>query len=361
MAELDELLAHLIEQSGSDLHVKVGSVPHLRVQGRLRRTPFDASTFDELAEMVADLVPTARTRELAERGEVSIAHGVAGLGRFRLNVYRQRGSYGLSVRLIAPGAPALASLGLPPAVTDLADQTSGLVLVSGPASSGRTTTAAALLDHINGSRSVHIVTLEDPIEVLLADRSSIVSQREVGVDTRSAAEAMRRINRLDPDVVYVSELNDAATIDEVLTAAGAGRLVVATTSAPSVAATFDHLLEHFETARQSRIRHALATVLVGVVSQRLLEAATGEGLVPAVEVLTASPEVAEAIVAGAGPDGYGMLMARGADRGMQAMDQSLIALVRAGRVAPAVAIAASTDPDRLATVVAEGAAARNGR
>ncbi len=353
MADVNDLLAHLLEQNGSDLHVKVGTVPHLRVQGRLRPTPFDPPTVDDLTALVADLVPTARTRDLAERGEVSIAHAVPGLGRFRLNVYRQRGSYGLAIRVIAPGAPALSSLGLPESVPGLVENDAGLVLVCGPASSGKTTTAAALLDHLNQLRAAHIVTLEDPIEVLLADRTSLISQREIGSDTRSAADALRRIDQLDPDVIYVSKLEDPDTIDQVLTAAGAGRLVIATTTAASAADALHRLVGHFEATRQPRIRHALATVLRGVVCQRLVEGVDGSGLVAAAEILTASPEVTEAVATEAGPNEFAMLMATGSDRGMQAMDQSLIALVRSGRVAPSVAIAASSDPDRLAAVVAE--------
>jgi len=352
MSDVDELLGHLIEQNGSDLHLKVGSVPHLRVQGRLRATPFDASTVDDLEALVADLVPTARTRELAEHGEVSIAHAVAGLGRFRVNVYRQRGSHGLAIRLIAPGAPALDTLGLPEQVTALADLDAGLVLITGPASSGKTTTAAAMLDHINATRTAHIVTLEDPIEVLLADRSSMVSQREIGVDARRASEAMRRINRLDPDVIFVSELEDAETIGEVLAAAGAGRLVIAVVSAASVSAALAELVAAFEVPRQARIRHLLATVLQGAVGLRLLESLDGARMMPAVEILTATPMVAAALVDGGGPDQLATLMARGADHGMQAMDQSLIGLVRAGQVSPTVAVAASTEPDRLASVLA---------
>lgn len=351
MADLNELLRYLIEQRGSDLHVKVGSVPHVRVQGKLRRTPFDASTMDEVAQIVSDLVPTARTRDLAERGEVSIAYALPGLGRFRLNVYRQRGSYGLSVRLIAHGAPAIESLDLPPIVAALAELESGLVLVSGPAASGKTTTAAAMLDHINRARAVHIVTLEDPIEVLLADRSSMVSQREIGVDVRSASEAMRRMSHLDPDVIFVSELNDADTIVEALALAASGRLVLATTPAASVAATFAYLVGTFEQNRQSRVRHGLASVLRSVVSQRLVGTINGDRLVPAVEVLVATREVGEAVIAGADPSELDALMAAGMVHGMQSMDQALVALVRDGKVSPSAAIAASHDPDRLGALL----------
>ncbi len=352
MTDIDVLLRHLVEQSGSDLHLKVGSVPHLRVQGRLRAIPFDAPRVEDLEHLVGDLVPTSRTRELAERGEVSIAHAVPGLGRFRLDVYRQRGTYAMAMRLIAPGVPALDALGLPAQVGTLAELDAGLVLVTGPAASGKTTTAAAMLDHVNRTRKAHIVTLEDPIEVLLADHSSMVSQREIGIDARDTAEALRRVNRLDPDVIFVSELGDAETIGEVLAVAGAGRLVIAVVTAATVAAALADLLAKIEVPRQARVRHVLASVLQGVVGLRLLESADGTGLVPAVEVLTATPEVTAALTDGAGADELAALMGQGADHGMQAMDQALIALVRAGSVTSTAAVAASAEPDRLAAMLA---------
>ena len=353
MADLNGLLEHLIEHCGSDLHVKAGSAPHLRVHGRLRRTPFDTSSVEDVAEMVADVVPTSRARDLAERGEVSLAYAVPGLGRFRLNVYRQRGTYGLSVRLVAPGASDLASLHLPVGVQQLAELSSGLVIVSGPSSSGKSTTVAAMLDHINRTRAVHIVTLEDPIEVLLADRSSMVSQREIGVDVRGAAEAMRRINHLDPDVIAVSDLPDADTISEALTAAGSGRLVVVTSPAPSVASTIHLLVGQFELPRQPRIRHGLAAVLRGVMSQRLVDTAEGSDRVPAVELLTASPEVAGALIDGADEAGLVSVMERGGALGMASLEQALAGLVRDGKVNAATALAEANDPDRLAALLAK--------
>ena len=351
MADLNDLLQHLIEQRGSDLHVKAGSVPHLRVHGMLRRTPFKSSTAAELEGMVAELVPVARTRILAERGEVSIAYGVAGLGRFRLNVYRQRGSYGLSVRLVSPGVPSIDTLELPDIVEALTEHESGLILVTGPASSGKTTTVAAMLDRINSTRAVHIVTLEDPIEVLLADKSSMVSQREVGVDARSTSDAMRRMSHLDPDVIFVSELSDLETIEQVVAVAGSGRLVIGIAPTASAAETIGYLLSYFELPRQTRIRHAIASTLRGIVSQQLLHGTGSRGLVPAVEVLTGTPAVVDAIVAGAQSADLEALMARGDEQGMVTMDQALLELVRAGSVTESAAIAASHDPTRLQTAL----------
>ncbi len=352
MADLNDLLAHLIEQRGSDLHVKAGSVPHLRTQGKLRPTPFKTSTVAELESMVAELVPVARTRVLAERGEVSIAYGVSGLGRFRLNVYRQRGTYGLSVRLVSPGAPAISDLALPEKIESLIETESGLLFITGPASSGKTTTAAALLDRINMNRSVHIVTLEDPIEVLLADKSSMVSQREIGVDARSMAEALSRINHLDPDVIFVSELSDVETVTQVIAAANGGRFVIAVAPTGSAGETVEFILGHFELSKQQRIRHALAASLRGIVSQQLLGARGGGSLVPAVEVLTRTPASIEAIVRGSSVDEITALVEQSEGDGMQSMDQALSALVRSGKVEPGEAMAVCHDPNVLRAAIA---------
>lgn len=334
MTDLNRLLSHLVEQRGSDLHLKVGSVPHLRVRGRLRATPFEPSTMEEISDIIAEVIPTGHTRKLTESGEISIAHSVSGLGRFRVNVYRQRGSHGLSVRLVPAGAPELRSLGLPPAVTALADLTEGLVLVTGHGSSGRTTTVAAMLDHINRNRPVHIVTLEDPIEVLLPDRKALVSQREIGVDTRSAADAMRRVNRLDPDVIFVADPRDAETFAEMLWAAIAGRLVVATMSTVSVAETLAHLIERFEPADQPRMRRALASALAAVVSQQLVDGLDGQSRVVAVELLLGNRELSDILIRGGQTEEIVELMENGSEEGMQTMEQALITLGQAGRIPP---------------------------
>lgn len=347
MAELDDLLEHLIEVRGSDLHVKAGSVPHVRVNGRLQRTAFDPSTPAELEALVAELLPVSRSQELADLGEISIAHGVAGLGRFRVNIYRQRGSYGMAVRWVVPGAPAIDALGLPEAVGRLADTASGLILVAGPASSGKTTTAAALLDRINATRSVHIVTLEDPIEVLLSDKSSMVSQREVGIDSRSFAEGLRRVNRLDPDVIFVSDLPDAESVREVLGAAASGNLVVATMTANSVFAALRRVVNFFPNAEHDQIRHALAAQIRGVVYQRMFDRSDADGLVPVVELLTATPEVVQAVAEGSAGSVIYRLMGDGAEYGMQTFDQALLRMVREGKVHPRDALGAARSPREM--------------
>ena len=347
MTELNDLLQYLIEQRGSDLHAKAGSVPHIRVNGKLERTPFEPSKPSEIEAVVAELLPVSRSQELAEQGQISVAHGVSGLGRFRVNVYRQRGSYGLSARWVVPGAPAIGALKLPAAVEKLASEERGLVLVTGPAASGKTTTAAAILDHVNTTRSVHIITLEDPIEVLHADKSSMVSQREIGNDTRTFAEAMRRVNRLDPDVIFVSELRDADTVHEVLSAAASGHLVIATLTTVSAPEAISQLVDFFPLDQHLQVRHSLARTLRGVITQRLLDRAEGGGRVPAAEILVNTAKVFDAIVGGADADELEKLMQDGQYYGMQTFDQSLVALHHDGEVGLREALSVAKQPEEL--------------
>lgn len=347
MTELNDLLQYLIEQRGSDLHVKAGSIPHIRVHGKLQRTPFEMTHPEELEAVVAELLPVSRNKELAERGEVSVAYGVSGMGRFRINVYRQRGSFGLSARWVVPGAPAIGALKLPPVVERLASEERGLILVAGPAASGKTTTAAAIIDHVNTNRAVHIVTLEDPIEVLHADKSSVVSQREIGTDTRTFAEAMQRINRLDPDVIFVSELHDAETVSEVLAAASSGHLVVASVTAVTAPEAVTALLDFLPPEQQAQARHALANNLRGVIAQKLLERADGRGRVPAAEVLMVTSKVFDVLTSGADEVELARLIRDGEYHGMQNFDQSLFGLYRDEEISLRDALAVATAPEEL--------------
>lgn len=347
MAELDNLLEHLIELRGSDLHLKVGSNPHVRVNGKLQRTAFDPLTASELESLVAELLPVSRSQELADSGQISIAHGLAGLGRFRVNIYRQRGSYGLAIRWVVPGAPPIDTLGLPASVRQLSEELTGVIVVAGPASSGKTTTAAALLDRINATRSTHIVTLEDPIEVLLSDKLSMVSQRELGVDTRTFADALRGVNRLDPDVIFVSDLPDADSVQEVLAAAAAGSLVIATIATTSVDAALNRIVSYFPTDRQEQVRHGLAAQLRGVVYQQMFDRIDSDGRIPVCEVLTATAETAQAVAQGDSATVLRRLMGDGAANGMQTFDQALLAVVREGQVHARDALGAARSPSDL--------------
>jgi twitching motility protein PilT len=321
-----DLLQYLLEERGSDLLIKVGSPPCMRRNGRLERTNLEALKPDEIQALADELMTEPKAAELASGGETDLAYSVPGLGRFRVNVYRQRGSLSLAIRRVVPGAPSIADLGVPPIVAELASAREGLVLIAGPAAAGKTTTAAAMLDHINASQAQHIVTIEDPIEVLHADRTAIVSQREVGSDTGSVAEGLRRVSRQNADVVFCSDLPDADAVREALATAASGRLVLAVVNTLSAVDTVAWMVDRFEPHQQASTRSLLARVLRGVLCQRLVDRADGRGRVAVVESLVGTNKVRDAIIAGADPAVLERLMSEGEYHGMATFDQALFQL-----------------------------------
>lgn len=351
MTSVVDLLQYLLEERGSDLLVKVGSPPCLRRNGKLERTSMEPLTPDEIEALATELLSPIKAAEFQETGETDLAHSVPGLGRFRINVYRQRGSVSLAIRRVVPGAPAIADLGVPPVVAELASQRDGLVIVAGPAASGKTTTAAAMLDHINASHPRHIVTIEDPIEVLHSDREAIVSQREVGTDTADVVDALRRVARQDADVIFVSELVEPDAIAEALTVAAAGRLVIGVMNTLSVTDTLSWIVDRQDRHAQAHIRHLLARVLRGVVCQRLVERADGRGRVAAVESLTATQKVRDAIEKAAEPSVIERLMAEGDYHGMATFDQALFQLFSEDYVTLDEALDRAAHPEDLRIAV----------
>jgi twitching motility protein PilT len=337
--DLDGLLRFAVEQGASDVHVKVGSRPRLRVDGRLREGPFDTIEPADTERVAAGIIPRGRAESFQATNECDFMYGIAGLGRFRVSAFRQRGWIGLVLRRVLPGIPSFDALGLPAAVPILAEEQHGLVLVTGLAGSGKTATLAAMVDHVNTNREGHIVTVEDPVEVLHPDKRSIVDQREVGTDTPSAVSGLEHALRQDPDVLMVGELRDADAAWAVLQAAEIGHLVLAGMSTVSAIDTIDRFVELFPPHRQRQARASLAASLRGIVSQRLLPRAGGRGRVPAVEVLVVNTRVRERI---ADPARLGELedeMTHGDLYGMQTFDQSLVHLYRNGLVASDDAIA----------------------
>jgi len=321
-----DLLQYLLEERGSDLLVKVGSPPCIRRNGRLERTTLESLDPATIEALAAEMLPPDKAAEFQANGETDLAHSVPGLGRFRVNVYRQRGSVSLSIRRVVPGAPAIADLGVPPVVADLASHRDGLVIISGPAASGKTTTASAMIDHINASHARHIVTIEDPIEVLHADRLAIVSQREVGADTPHVADALRRVARQDADVVFASELPDTASVAEALAAAASGRLVLAVMNTLSATETLASLVDRFEPHLQGPIRQTIGRTLRGVICQRLVDRVDARGRVAVVESLVGTQKVRDAISSGADPAVLERLMTEGDYHGMATFDQALLQL-----------------------------------
>ena len=347
MTDLNQLLQHMHDQRASDLHVKAGSPPHIRVDGRLETTPFEKIDAHDIERLALEMVPNERMAEFERTGETDFALSVTGVGRFRVNVHRQRGSIGLVIHRIVPGIPDAYELGLPSAVERLVSEPRGLVIVAGPSGAGKTTTVASMLDRINEDRAAHIITIEDPIEVLHADKKSIVTQREVGTDTPSFAHALQRALRHDPDVIFVGELRDAETTWAAIGAANGGQLVISTMTTTGASESIARIVDMFPQAQQRQVRHALATALRGIVSQRLLERADGKGRTLAVEVLVNTSKAYDCIVEAERALDLDRVIAEGEYHGMQTFDQSLVSLVKDGLVSVREATAVAARPDEL--------------
>jgi twitching motility protein PilT len=347
MLDLQELLQFTVEHRGSDLHVKVGSPPHVRVDGHLMATTFDVVEPSDTERMAFAILPKERADEFLASHEADCAYSVARLGRFRVNVFRQRGSVGLVFRRVLPGMPSFESLGLPGVVRRLVDEPRGLVLVTGPTGSGRTTTMASMVDHINETRAVNIVTIEDPIEVLHPDKMAIVNQRQLGTDTRDYVEALRRAMRQDPDVIVIGELSSHDIIWAAINAAETGHLVLATMQTINVTETISRIVTSFAPHRQPQVRQTLCSTLKGIVSQRLLERADGRGRVPAVEALVMSSRIFDRILDPQGRETIEDTVAEGEYYGMQTFDQSLFNLYKNGLVSLREVLASASHPNEF--------------
>jgi twitching motility protein PilT len=346
---LEDLLRIAVERGASDIHLKVPSCPALRVDGHLERLASlpsvkPADVQDILATMLASLPHSAKQVEFELRGAVDFAYAHAGLGRFRVNAYRQRGSVSIVIRLVPFGIPRFADLGLPDVARSLVAHGDGLVLVSGPAGSGVTTTVGALIDVLNDADERNIVTVEDPIELLHSDRRCTINQREVGLDTNSFADALAGVLRHDPDVVVVSALRDLPTVEAALAVAGNGVLVLAAITSHSAGDAIERLVNHFPDARQRRARIALGACLRGVIAQRLLSPVAGHRRELAAEVLVATDAVRKAVVGGADAERLADLAAAGAGDGMISLDQALARLVASGKVSRADALQSAGSP-----------------
>jgi twitching motility protein PilT len=342
--DLNAVLGRAVELGASDIHLKVGQPPVLRRDGELGLLPEHLPLYDSDLEaaltVVADLAP-AKLSHFHETGELDIAYTAEGLPRFRVNGFRQRGSISFAFRVIPKEVPGFEQLRLPQGVRRLAEEHRGLVLVTGATGSGKTTTLATVIDHINRTRRMHIVTIEDPIEILHADHGCIVNQREVGLDTESFLAAIRRVLRQDPDVILIGELRDAETAETALKAAESGHLVFSTMHTIDAAETISRMIEFFPAAKQEQIRSILAGVLRGVISQRLLPRKQS-GRVAAVEVMVNNSRIADLIrerKAEEIPDA----IAEGQFFDMQTFTQALIELVLAGEVDRDVAANASSN------------------
>src|SRR3982075_2981600 len=331
---VNDLLKIAVDAGASDLHIKVGSYPMMRVRGALTPAIQDKKLdHEDVVAMAAAVMSTTQRQKFKETQEVDLAYSVPGLGRFRCNIFQQRGTVGLVLRVIPMHIRSVDELGLPPVLKTIAEEERGLVLVTGTTGSGKSTTLAAMIDHINRTRCAHVMTVEDPIEFLHRDNLSMVNQREVAVDTRSFAQALRSALRQDPDVILVGEMRDFETIETGLLAAETGHLVFSPLHTLDATETINRIIAVFPPHQQKQIRLQLATVLRAVISQRLIPTVDGKARAAAVEVMISTPFIRDCIVDKEKTHQIPGAIAAGTSQySMQTFDQSIFSLVEQGQV-----------------------------
>jgi twitching motility protein PilT len=354
--DLDHALRLLVEQEGSDLHLKVPSPPMIRRHGRLEPLPgSDPLTPELMEELVVSMVKDERKlAEFREENEVDFSYSIPGLARYRVNAFRQRGSVSIVCRAIPIQIKTVDELMLPPVINELADEERGIILLTGTTGSGKSTTLAAIIDRINSTTAKHIVTIEDPVEFLHQDKSSIINQREVGEDTGSFTRALRRVLRQDPDVILIGEMRDEETVRTALSAAETGHLVLSTLHTVDAPETVNRIIDFFPLVEQRQARAMLAGTLKGVISQRLVPTPDGNGRVATCEVLRMTGRVRDMIL---NEDETGKLpevISEGSYYGMQTFDQALFGHVEAGRVSMEDALKAATHPHDFKLLVSSG-------
>lgn len=351
MLRLEDLLQHMIDAGASDLHIKAGSPPHCRVDGVLVAIGDTVLSQDDVERMALGFMPKLRVEEFMRTHEADFSHGAAGIGRFRANVFRQRGSIAMVLRRVVEVIPMLSSLGMPPAVAELAEQPSGLVIIAGPTGSGKSSTMASMVDHINRRYAKHIVTIEDPIEFIHKDLSGVVNQREIGSDTANFHEAMRRAMRQDPDVIVIGEIRDAETMTAALDAAQTGHLVLTSLHTASATETITRVVDLFPPERAHQVRAALAATLRGVVCQRLVPK-IGGGRVAAIEVMVANQRIFDRIMDPKMTADIDDVVRHGNFDGMVSFDESYAELYRAGMIRADDALSHASSPHDLRITLA---------
>ena len=335
--DLIELLSIGAERNASDVHLTVGIPPTYRIDGALVSLVEKKLTSEDTLYLVRQALDQTRLNKLEEDGEIDFSYSIHTIGRFRVNAFKQRGSYAMVLRIIPLEIPLMDELGLPPILSDLSKLPRGLILVTGPTGSGKTTTLASIINKINSERKCHIITLEDPLEYLHKHKKSIVNQREVGSDTRNFANGLRGALREDPDVILVGEMRDLETISTAITAAETGHLVLSTLHTNGAAKTMDRIVDVFPPYQQQQIRVQLASVIEAVISQQLLIKSSGKGRVGAYEVMTATPAIRNLIREGKNHQIDTSIQTSGA-LGMHTMDTSLINLYKRGEITKETAV-----------------------
>lgn len=348
-SSLEVLLKRMVEQQASDLHIRPDAPSVLRIHGRL--VPTETSlTAQETASIAVQIMNLRQKVFFEEKHECDLSYALTGVGRFRCNIFQQRGNVNIAIRLIPTAIPPFESLKLPSSIKQIAENQRGLVLVTGTSGSGKSTTLAAMINHINSTRRAHIITIEDPIEFIHSDQFSIVSQRELGLDTVSYSDALKHIVRQDPDVILLGEMRDLETISAALTAAQTGHMVFSTLHTIDAIQTVNRIVELFPPHQQNQVRLQLADTLKGVISQRLLPHSSGEGQVPAVELLVITSLVKKLITESNSAEIF-QAMKQGSYYGMQTYNQSLLKLINEKEVTLESALEFASNPEELMLTV----------
>lgn len=340
--EMNDLFRYLADRKGSDIHIKAGSAPCLRVDGELQ--PMNVSPLEphDTERMAFSIMTDHHKSIFAEAKEVDLAYSLPGVGRFRANIFKEKGTVGLVIRMVRGDQLSLEELNLPEVVKSLAEEPRGLVLVTGTAGSGKTTTLSAMINHINHTKRRHIITIEDPIEVIHTDKQSFINQREIGIDTDSYADALKHVVRQDPDVIMIGEMRDAETTQAALSAAEIGNLVISSLHTIDATETINRIIDFFPPHQQKQVRVMLASTLRGIISLRLLPK-IGGGRIPAVEVMVATSTIREYIINENETAKINEAIEQGEYYGMQSFDQSMLDLVTEELVSLEDAIAVSTN------------------
>lgn len=351
---IEELLEDAVGKGASDIHISANLPPVFRIDGKLIRTNMEALTAENVETLVFPILNNEQRRKLEQEWELDLSYGIHGLGRFRVNVYKNNGTYAAAFRTINTQVPSFETLGLPPVVKKITERPRGLILVTGPTGSGKSTTLASMIDHINETRNEHILTIEDPVEFVHKSKKSVVHQRELGQDTRSFANALKSALREDPDIILVGEMRDLDTISLAITAAETGHLVMGTLHTSSASQTIDRIIDVFPQGQQQQIRIMLSNSLCAVFSQTLLPklAENGEkkGRVMAQEIMVVNGAIANLIREGKTSQMYSAIQT-GAQHGMQTLETALANLYKKGLISAEDALVKSSRPDELKRLI----------
>ncbi len=351
---IEELLEAAVGKGASDIHISANLPPVFRIDGKLVRTNHEALTAEDVETLVFPILNNEQRRKLEQDWELDLSYGIHGLGRFRVNVYKNNGTYAAAFRTINTEVPSFETLGLPPIVRKITEKPRGLILVTGPTGSGKSTTLASMIDYINDNRNEHILTIEDPVEFVHKSKKSVVHQRELGQDTRSFANALKSALREDPDIILVGELRDLETISLAITAAETGHLVMGTLHTSSASQTIDRIIDVFPQGQQQQIRIMLSNSLTAVFSQTLLpkinENGEKKGRVMAQEIMVVNGAIANLIREGKTSQMYSAIQT-GASMGMQTLETALANLYKQNLISAEDALAKTSRPDDLRRLI----------